>query len=97
LFLSKYEGFGLPIIEAQYFGCPVVCSTLEVFKEVASSSNVIFLEDNSTSLSNTIYLLNDSNFRKDLIFNGKLNSLIFDPKIAAEKYRVVYESFNFLV
>ena len=34
VFPSKYEGFALPILEATRFGCPVVCSNINVFKEV---------------------------------------------------------------
>ncbi|MEE2776448.1 MAG: glycosyltransferase family 1 protein [Acidobacteriota bacterium] len=37
---SLYEGFGLPIIEALAGGCPVVCSDLAVFKEVAGTAAV---------------------------------------------------------
>lgn len=32
---SLSEGFGLPVIEATYFGCPVVVSSIPVFKEIA--------------------------------------------------------------
>ena len=35
LFLSKGEGFGLPLIEAAQFGTPIVCSDLPVFREIA--------------------------------------------------------------
>lgn len=35
LFLSKGEGFGLPLIEAAQFGTPIVCSDLPVFHEIA--------------------------------------------------------------
>ncbi|GAL37553.1 glycosyltransferase WbpX [Vibrio maritimus] len=31
---SFYEGFGMPLIEAASFGCPIACSNLEVFKEL---------------------------------------------------------------
>lgn len=31
---SLSEGFGLPLIEAQYFGCPVVASSIPVFDEI---------------------------------------------------------------
>lgn len=33
-FSSRFEGYGLPPIEAQYVGTPVVCSKLPVLKEV---------------------------------------------------------------
>ncbi|MGB3625540.1 MAG: glycosyltransferase, partial [Henriciella sp.] len=34
---SYAEGFGLPLIEADYFGVPIIASNIPVFKEVASS------------------------------------------------------------
>jgi glycosyltransferase involved in cell wall biosynthesis len=39
---SLYEGFGLPIIEAQSFGCPVACSNVASMPEVAGKGAVTF-------------------------------------------------------
>jgi glycosyltransferase involved in cell wall biosynthesis len=35
--LSKYEGFGLPVLEALAQGTPVLCSDIEVYKELFSN------------------------------------------------------------
>ena len=35
VFPSKYEGFGIPVIEAQYTSTPLICSDIPVFREVA--------------------------------------------------------------
>jgi len=35
---SLYEGFGLPVIEAQRQGVPVLCSDIPVFREIAKES-----------------------------------------------------------
>ena len=39
---SKEEGFGLPIIEAQMIGTPVVCSDMTIFHEVAGNGALFF-------------------------------------------------------
>jgi glycosyltransferase involved in cell wall biosynthesis len=39
---SLYEGFGLPIVEARYFGTPIVCSDIPVFREVAPVDALFF-------------------------------------------------------
>lgn len=37
---SLSEGFGLPVIEAMHFGCPVVVSSIPVFKEIAPQATM---------------------------------------------------------
>ena len=32
--LSKYEGFGIPLVEAAQANCKIICSNLDVFHEV---------------------------------------------------------------
>lgn len=39
---STYEGFGIPIIEAQNLRCPVVLTNIEVFREVADGGGIFF-------------------------------------------------------
>ena len=36
--LSEHEGFGLTLLEAMKFGCPVVCSDIPVFREIYNNS-----------------------------------------------------------
>ena len=38
LLLSQYEGFGLPVLEAQSHGVPVICSRLPIFEEILQQS-----------------------------------------------------------
>ena len=47
---SLYEGFGMPIIEAISRGCKVLCTDMEVFREVGGESVEYFLPDNSLKL-----------------------------------------------
>lgn len=38
---SFYEGFGLPVLEAMYYGCPVVCSNTSSLPEVAGKAAIL--------------------------------------------------------
>lgn len=49
IFLSRDEGFGLPPVEAQYFGAPIIVSDIEVMREVADASGAFFVNPNSPS------------------------------------------------
>lgn len=51
LFPSTNEGFGLPIIEAQSCGCPVVTSDREPMSEVAGESAVLVDPDNPAPMA----------------------------------------------
>lgn len=39
---SLYEGFGMPIVEAMYFGCNIACSDIDVFREIAGGHATYF-------------------------------------------------------
>lgn len=50
VFPSKYEGFGLPPLEAQSLGCPVVSSTAAALPEIAGEAALFFNPDDSAEL-----------------------------------------------
>lgn len=41
IYLSLYEGFGLPPLESMYYGCPVICSSTTAVGEVVSNAGLM--------------------------------------------------------
>ena len=73
-FPSLIEGFGIPIIDAQEFGVPIICSDIPVFKEIASENGAIFCGVSPQNIANAIeMLLNNNDLEKSLINVGKEN------------------------
>lgn len=58
VFPSVYEGFGIPIIDAQAFGVPVFCSDIPVFREIGANSTVYFKLKTHTIKHNIKHFLN---------------------------------------
>ena len=54
VFPSLDEGFGIPILEALSFSIPVICSDIDVFKEVGGDYVEYFNVGDSVSLSEKI-------------------------------------------
>lgn len=90
-FPSFYEGFGLPVLEAQAVGTPVLCSDTSSLPEVAGDSALFvdpfFKEDIATGLERLWY---DSRLREELIQKGKKNLARFSWAKTADKTRAVY-------
>lgn len=56
-------------------GIPVICSNIEVFKEITNGSAIMVKNDNSSEVANMIYqLLTDENKYKQYQDDGKKNA-----------------------
>lgn len=64
---SKYEGFGLPVIEGLKRGLPVICSDIPVFHEVADPAALYFDPDNPIDLANQIIFLSNNSEQKQIL------------------------------
>ena len=86
---SLYEGFGIPIIEAQRAGCPVIAKRGSSITEVAGNSTLLMEYGNSDELNQEINKLKLPNIREDLISKGLINSTRFSwDKMATEVFQV---------
>ena len=90
-FCSTYEGFGLPIIEAQAMGKPVITSNLEPLREVAGGAAVLVepLEVNSIR-EGILKIINDENLRENLITKGLANIKRFESSNITGLYENLY-------
>jgi glycosyltransferase involved in cell wall biosynthesis len=92
-FASAYEGFGLPIIEAQAVGRPVITSRCCSLPEIAGDGALFVEPGNVEELRVAIsQVLNDSALRKCLIDRGRRNVERFSLKRIAAEYMAIYRS-----
>lgn len=82
---SKEEGFGLPIIEAQMIGTPVVCSDMIIFHEVAGDGALFFNYDSPQEFADQVSKLKDTQFLKNLVEKGHKQAEKFSWKQSSKK------------
>lgn len=74
IFPTLYEGFGLPIIEAQSAGVPVVASNNSSIPEVVSDSALLVDPNSAEEIADAIYkVTSDENLKNDLIKKEQKN------------------------
>ena len=90
-FASTYEGFGLPIIEAQAIGRPVVTSRIPPMTEVAGEGAALVDPHDPRSIREAIErIIRDPEHRQRLISAGHENVKRFRPQEVVAKYEAIY-------
>lgn len=68
---SLYEGFGLPVLEAMKYGCPVVTSNISSLPEAGGEAAVYFNPKSTDDIAEKIEkVLKDEKLRKKMISDG---------------------------
>ncbi|HEX2721347.1 MAG TPA: glycosyltransferase family 1 protein [Gemmatimonadaceae bacterium] len=90
-FPSLYEGFGMPVIDAQQAGVPVACSSAGALPEVAGDGAVVFdphsVDDMASALQRCLL---DIDLRQTLVADGYENARRFSWDRAARETLRVY-------
>lgn len=92
LYPSRYEGFGLPLLEAMIHGCPVIASDASVLPEVGGNAALYAGPDDTDGwIANLTLLAENSGRRADLIARGYRRAAMFEWADAARRYSAIYD------
>lgn len=92
MFASTYEGFGMPILEAQAIGRPVITSNIEPMTSLSGGAaqlvDPLVVEDIRQGVER---LIEDAALANDLVDRGLGNAELYSVEQIARRYRNLYE------
>lgn len=93
---SLYEGFGLPVLEAMKYGCPVLTSNVSSLPEAGGDAAVYFDPNSTEDIAEKIEkVISDQKLREEMVKKGKTQVKKFSwEKTAKETLRVLEEVAN---
>jgi glycosyltransferase involved in cell wall biosynthesis len=89
---SLFEGFGLPLLEAMWCDCPVVCSNATSLPEIGGDAALLVDPESPEALAHAIKrVLTDEELRYFLIERGRRRVRSFSwPKFTLEMVRILH-------
>ncbi len=92
---SHYEGFGMPIIEAQAVGRAVITSNTGAMKEVANESAALVNPQSTEEIRAAIdRLVGDKVYYDSIVIKGRDNVKPYNDQYIAQQYLEVYKELN---
>jgi len=86
IYPSLYEGFGIPLLEAMHYGCPIAASDSSCFPEVAGDAAVYFNPGSEEEMTGAIEkVVNDTEVRDKLVKSGIEREKMFGWDKCAEE------------
>lgn len=91
-FISTYEGFGMPILEANASGRVVITSAISPMRELAAgAAHLVDPTDVAAIRQGILRLIHDDNYRQRLIDAGLQNAQQYTLSNAAAQYASLYQ------
>lgn len=96
-FISIYEGFGMPLIEAQAMGRVCISSAIEPMISISKGSCILVNPYDIQEIRAAYQrVINDPTYREDYIKKGLLNVQQYDSHKVVKQYEQLYESIDIL-
>lgn len=92
IYPSKFEGFGIPIIEAQAHRCPVIIGPCEVCRQTSGGAALVSAEFTATAFAECVKELDKQGLYERLSALGVDNVTRFDTMRLAEDYVALYRA-----
>lgn len=91
IYPSSYEGFGIPVLEAQRAGCPVIALNSSSIPEIIGETPLLLSDLNLTSFKNAIKILSQDKNKSEIIEAGLKNSKRFSWEKMSREYLDLYK------
>lgn len=91
IYPSDYEGFGLPVLEAQACGCPVVTSLRSSLPEVGGAASVYAREQTAAAYRDALDHLHAPGRRAEVVTKGLANAAKFQWERTYQLTRQLYD------
>lgn len=93
VYISVFEGFGIPVLESLCCDCPVVTSNVSSMPEAGGDAALYAAPDDYRTLAAHLSrLLSDSAFRNSQIEKGRTQRLKFAPEKVSQDMLALYRS-----
>ena len=90
---SSYEGFGIPVVEAQKSGCPVIALRASSIPEVIGRTPLMMNELNARELKGKLDLLKAESIRQEVVEEGLMNASRFSWNKMCRQYLELYNEY----
>ena len=93
VYMSVFEGFGIPVLESLCCDCPVVTSNVSSMPEAGGDAALYAAPDDYRTLAAHLSrLLSDPDFRNSQIEKGRTQRLKFAPEKVSQDMLALYRS-----